>query len=120
MGSGRRTLIADASTGLAETASISLADARDRLRDAYEQAARAAGRMPETPKGPAQFAPAATLPELLAQAKTLGVRQGLETFGEDVTGLRALLLYGVKGVAALRRQGRRRLCSPCRGSRPDA
>jgi hydroxylamine reductase len=73
---------------------------RDRLRAAYEEAARAANRTPETPTGPAEFAPAATLPELLVQAKTLGVRQGVETFGEDVIGLRALLLYGVKGVAA--------------------
>ena len=73
---------------------------RDRLRAAYQPAARAAGRAPETPRGAAQFAPAATLAGLLLQAKTLGVRQGVERLGEDVIGLRALLLYGLKGVAA--------------------
>jgi hydroxylamine reductase len=76
------------------------ATTRDRLRTAYEEAARAAARVPDVPKGPAQFVPAPTLPGLLAQAKTLGVRTEMEKFGEDVTGLRALLLYGVKGVAA--------------------
>jgi len=73
---------------------------RDRLRAAYEQAARSAGRAIETPRGAAQFAPAATLSGLLMQAKSLGVREGVEKLGEDVIGLRALLLYGVKGVAA--------------------
>lgn len=73
---------------------------RDRLRAAYEQAALAAGRTPEALDGPAGFAPASTLPELLAQAKSLGVREGVEKLGEDVIGLRALLLYGLKGVAA--------------------
>ena len=73
---------------------------RDRLRAACEQAARSAGRAIETPRGAAQFAPAATLSGLLMQAKSLGVREGVEKLGEDVIGLRALLLYGVKGVAA--------------------
>jgi hydroxylamine reductase len=76
------------------------ATTRDRLRAACDEAARAASRVPDIPQGPAQFVPADTLPELLAQAKTLGVRAGLEKFGADVFGLRALLLYGVKGVAA--------------------
>ena len=41
---------------------------RDRLRAAFEQAAGEAGGEPETPHGAAQFAPAATLAGLLAQA----------------------------------------------------
>lgn len=76
------------------------AKTRDRLRTAYEEAARAANHDPEVLEGPAQFIPADTLPGLLAQAKTLGVRAGVERLGEDVIGLRALLLYGLKGVAA--------------------
>ena len=73
---------------------------RDRLRAAYEAACLAAGRTAELPEGPAAFVPADTLPGLLAQAGAVGVRAGLETVGADVIGLRALLLYGLKGVAA--------------------
>jgi len=72
------------------------AKVRDRLREAYEAAT------PGTPRlgGPAAFVPAAALPDLLKQANIASVRAGLELVGEDVVGLRALVLYGLKGVAA--------------------
>ena len=73
---------------------------RDRLRSAYEQAARAAGQTPEEFTGPATFAPAESLTGLLAQANIASVRAGLDVAGADVIGLRALVLYGLKGVAA--------------------
>jgi hydroxylamine reductase len=50
--------------------------------------------------GPASFQPADSLPGLLAQASIASVRAGLDAVGEDVVGLRALVLYGLKGVAA--------------------
>ena len=37
---------------------------------------------------------------MLAEAASFGVRAGVETVGEDVIGLRVLVLYGMKGVAA--------------------
>lgn len=46
------------------------------------------------------FAPAEDLPGLLAQANIASVRAGLDLVGEDIIGLRALVLYGLKGVAA--------------------
>ena len=73
---------------------------RDRLRSAYEQAARAAGQTPEGLIGPAAFVPADSLAGLLAQAGMASVRAGLDAAGADVIGLRALVLYGLKGVAA--------------------
>ena len=73
---------------------------RDRLRGAYEQAATAAGQTPETLTGPAAFVPADSLTGLLAQANIASVRAGLDAAGADVIGLRALVLYGLKGVAA--------------------
>jgi hydroxylamine reductase len=73
---------------------------RDRLRGAYEEAARAAGQAPEDLHGPAAFAPADSLPGLLAQAPAASVRAGIDTVGADVIGLRSLVLYGLKGVAA--------------------
>lgn len=73
---------------------------RDRLRDAYAEAAREAGRTPEALGGPASFVPADSLVGLLAQANVASVRAGAEAVGEDVIGMRALLLYGLKGVAA--------------------
>jgi len=76
------------------------ATVRDGLRDAYEEAARAAGQNPQTLIGPATFVPAKTLPELMAQAVIASVRAGLDEVGPDVIGLRAMVLYGLKGVAA--------------------
>jgi hydroxylamine reductase len=73
---------------------------RDRLRGAYEEAARAAGLAPKELTGPAAFAPAQSLSGLLAQAGVASVRAGADTDGADVIGLRSLVLYGLKGVAA--------------------
>ena len=73
---------------------------RDRLRDAYAEAASGAGQTPEALGGAAAFIPADSLVGLLAQANVASVRAGAEAVGEDVIGMRALLLYGLKGVAA--------------------
>jgi hydroxylamine reductase len=80
---------------IAEAAAV-----RARVQALYEKAARAAGKEPESLKGPAIFAPATDMTGLLSQAKEAGVRFGVERMGEDAIGLRSLLLYGLKGVAA--------------------
>ena len=69
---------------------------RDRLRGLLE----AAGDQLTGLTAASHFAPAADLTGLLAQANIASVRAGLELVGEDVIGLRALILYGLKGVAA--------------------
>ncbi|BBP94876.1 hydroxylamine reductase [Burkholderia sp. SFA1] len=73
---------------------------RDRVRASYENIARAAGRPVQTPTGAAAWQPADDLAGLLAQAQTVGIDAGIETVGADVIGLRALVLYGLKGVCA--------------------
>jgi len=80
---------------IAEAAQI-----RDRLSDRYTEVWRNEGKAPDTLSGPASFEPARDLHALLDQASTIGVRAGVESVGEDVIGMRALLLYGLKGVAA--------------------
>ena len=84
---------------------ISLLGEASRLRDdariAYEAAALARGVASETlSSGPAQWQPAADQAGLLAQAAEVGVDAGIDTVGADVVGLRALVLYGLKGVCA--------------------
>ena len=69
------------------------------LRDALAGKA-AAGAPLATPPGPACYEPPATQALMLAEAAAFGVRAGVETVGEDVIGLRVLVLYGMKGVAA--------------------
>jgi len=76
------------------------ASVRARVKALYETAARKKDLTPEQLTGPAAFAPAADLNGLLAQAKEAGVKFGVESMGEDAIGLRALLLYAVKGAAA--------------------
>jgi hydroxylamine reductase len=73
---------------------------RDRARELYETAARKAGTAPERLGGPATWTPPPEEKALLAQGAELGVAKRSGTFGEDVGGLRELLLYGLKGAAA--------------------
>jgi len=75
-------------------------DMRERAKVAYENAARAIGVEPETLSGPAQFVPATTISEVVAQAADVGVDADLAILGPDVVGLRNLNLYGLKGVCA--------------------
>jgi hydroxylamine reductase len=73
---------------------------RDRVRARAEAAALARGLTPEVLSGPAAWQPAAEMDGLLAQAGDAAITKGREQVGDDVIGLRALVLYGIKGVAA--------------------
>jgi hydroxylamine reductase len=70
---------------------------RDRLRAIYESAAGAAA---EALAGPAVWQPETELQGLLAQAGDAAVDRDRAEVGDDVIGLRAMVLYGLKGVAA--------------------
>lgn len=69
---------------------------RDRLKAEYEAATSSPAKL----NAPASFVPATTLEDLLQQAAMASVKAGEETVGGDVIGLRVLILYGLKGVAA--------------------
>ncbi|TDQ55443.1 hydroxylamine reductase [Actinorugispora endophytica] len=73
---------------------------RDRVRDAYGEAARARGLTPEEPDGPAAWQPAPDTDGLLRQAADVRVDAGLALVGPDVVGLRSLHLYTLKGICA--------------------
>ena len=73
---------------------------RDRVRSAYEGAARAAGKRPERLQGPAAWQPAETLEGLVEQATAIGLEPRRARRGEDVVGLQELVTYGLKGMAA--------------------
>jgi hydroxylamine reductase len=78
---------------------IAEADAvRERLRERVTRATGAA--TPVDLPGPAGFRPAEGMDALLRQAAVLGVLTGIDRVGPDVVGLRALNLYGLKGVCA--------------------
>ncbi|WP_119154971.1 hydroxylamine reductase [Caldimonas tepidiphila] len=76
------------------------AQVRERVKAGYEAAVRAQGGTPETLGGPAAWQPATDMDGLLRQAAAVGIRAGAELVGEDVIGLRALVLYGLKGICA--------------------
>ena len=76
------------------------AEIRDRLRNSYEAACKAKGVSAETPAGPATCAPEKELDSLQKQAAAGAITLNLEVDGEDIIGLRSLILYGIKGVAA--------------------
>ena len=73
---------------------------RDRLRAAYEHAAVEQNVPIETPEGPAVWEPATVKAGLLLQVEHAAIDKDLDIVGEDIVGLRAMMLYGLKGVAA--------------------
>ena len=73
---------------------------RERMRTAYEDACRNAGRQPESLEGPATFSPAGSLEDLVKQGEEVSIAKRKEDLGDDVTGLQELLTYGLKGLAA--------------------
>jgi hydroxylamine reductase len=64
----------------------------DRAKALYEGAAKAAGKAPDRLEGAAAFRPAKDMQGLLAQAEEAGVRKDVESLGEDVVGLRSLVI----------------------------
>jgi hydroxylamine reductase len=76
------------------------AEIRERVKGAYEKAAGAKGVAVEELPGPAVWKIPNEPGALLAQAEVAAVRAGMGQVGEDIIGLRALVLYGVKGVCA--------------------
>jgi len=76
------------------------ADHRDRVKSIYEQAAIAQGITVDELNGAASWKPATTQAALEIQAQSAAIDKDLETVGEDIIGLRAMMLYGLKGVAA--------------------
>jgi len=76
------------------------AEHRDRVKSLYEDAAKELNITTEVLQGPAIWKPAATQAALEIQAQSATIDKDLETVGEDIVGLRAMMLYGLKGVAA--------------------
>jgi len=79
---------------------VEAAEIRAAVKKAYEDAAAAQGVAVEELSGPAVWGIPAATNELLAQAEMASVRAGEAEVGEDIVGLRALILYGAKGVCA--------------------
>ncbi len=73
---------------------------RERVKSLYEEAAKAQGISVETLQGPAIWRAAKTPAELQLQAQTAAIDSDRDTTGDDIMGLRSMMLYGLKGVAA--------------------
>jgi hydroxylamine reductase len=73
---------------------------RDRVKATYEKVAAEQNVKIETFSGPAVWDIPTDASSLLAQADIATVQLGIDEVGEDIIGLRALLLYVIKGVSA--------------------
>jgi len=73
---------------------------RDKAKALYEEACKGVATEPEQVGGPAAFSLAATRAELVAQGVDAGIEKLKEKSGDDVAGLRMLIIYGLKGTAA--------------------
>jgi hydroxylamine reductase len=73
---------------------------RDQLKMQYAAINPADCAALEATSEPVQWQPAANMAGLLAQAKLAAINLNVQQLGEDIVGLRAMLLYGIKGAAA--------------------
>jgi len=76
------------------------AEIRDKAKALYEEACKGVATEPEQVGGPAAFALAATRAELVVQGLDAGIEKLKDKCGEDVAGLKMLIVYGLKGTAA--------------------
>jgi len=83
-----------------ETLIAQAAAMRERARACYEAACAKAGQVPEQLAGPASCDPGHAMDQLLQKAQEGAITVDLNRVGADVVGLRALVLYGIKGAAA--------------------
>jgi hydroxylamine reductase len=79
---------------------LEAAQHRDRVKALYEAAAQEQGIAPEVLTGAAEWIPATTQTELLIQSTLGAMNKGADTVGDDIVGLRAMMIYGIKGLAA--------------------
>jgi len=76
------------------------AQIRDRVKTLYETAAAEQGITPETLHGAAGWVPATTQADLALQARWGAIDKDADIVGADIVGLRAMVIYGIKGLAA--------------------
>jgi hydroxylamine reductase len=75
-------------------------DTRAAARALYQRASASAGIETEELAGPAVWSPASTLEGLLEQGRQVLLPVRFLTEGQEVSNLKELVLYGIKGVAA--------------------
>ena len=66
----------------------------------YRDACVSRDMQAETLAGPAAIRPAETIDDMVVQGGEIGLAARLKTDGPDITGLKELVLYGLKGAAA--------------------
>ena len=71
-----------------------------KAKELYLASCEKAGATPESLNGPAAWVPAADLDGLTKQAEICSIPAQKEKYGEDISGLIELVLYGLKGAAA--------------------
>ncbi|RLC45726.1 MAG: hydroxylamine reductase [Candidatus Coatesbacteria bacterium] len=72
----------------------------DKARAMYEVAYKKAGETPEKLRGPAAWVPADDIAGLVRQGQDVSIAKKKERFGDEITGLMELYLYGLKGTGA--------------------
>ncbi|MHC4639089.1 MAG: hydroxylamine reductase [Planctomycetota bacterium] len=72
----------------------------NKSRALYEMACENDGTLPEVLEGPAKWRAAPDKAGLISQALDVSIQKNLDLLGPDITGLRELIMYGLKGTAA--------------------
>jgi len=75
-------------------------DVRSKAQHMYEAACGEKGIAPEALTGPNQIVPSEGMTELVHQGQAVGLEVRMKQEGPDITGLKELIVYGLKGAAA--------------------
>jgi hydroxylamine reductase len=73
---------------------------RERAKAMYEKACTEAGKTPEVLNGPTTWRPENNTEGLIRQGQAVSILQGFDSEGQTITGLKELMIYGLKGIAA--------------------
>jgi len=79
---------------------VELGKKLEQAKELYENACKESGKDVEALFGPCKFDYTGTLEELTAKGDTVGIDSRIKEFGDDISGLQELLIYGLKGSAA--------------------
>ncbi|OGV39707.1 MAG: hydroxylamine reductase [Lentisphaerae bacterium GWF2_45_14] len=73
---------------------------REKAKALYEKACASKALKPEVLEGIVDFVPAGDVHGMVSQGELVSVQNSINDVGEDITGLRQLVLLGLKGTAA--------------------
>lgn len=75
-------------------------DIKEKAKNLYLEACKENNKNPIELNGPAEWKPKTNINQLIKQGEEVSLEKDIEKLGNDIAGLKHLVLYGLKGMAA--------------------